>query len=298
VTDEVGDERVHHVFTKGTQAELSASIVGVVAAGALGLIALRVPIVAAGAIFVALAIGLLVVMPERHFTPTPRADRETFGHLRDQFVAGLQVARRRRVVRAFLFVSLLVGLASEVVDRLWTVRVLDDSTMPSIFGGDEAIAFAAFALVGTTVSLLASLASGRWLPKHVPDEHPALPVVLAALTQVAAIVALALFGNLWLVLAAVWLRSAAQAFASPIERAWLHRNLDSATRATVVSMNSQMNAVGQVAGGPPLGALANVSGIPVALIAAAAIQLPTAALLARVRHATGSPEPEATESRA
>jgi DHA3 family tetracycline resistance protein-like MFS transporter len=292
VTDEVGEERVHHVFTKGTQVELTASIAGAVTAGALGVLALRAPIVAAGLIFVGLAVALLLVMPERHFAPTPRAERETFGHLRAQFVSGLHVARRRRVVRAFLLVSLLVGLASEVVDRLWTVRVLDDFTMPEIFGGDEAIAFAAFALIGTTVALLASLASGRWLPKHLPEERPALPVVLAALTQVAAIVGLALLGNLWLVLGAVWLRSAAQAFASPIERAWLNRNLDSASRATVLSMNGQMNAVGQVAGGPPLGALANVSGIPVALVVSAAIQLPTAALFARVRRATGRPEPD------
>jgi DHA3 family tetracycline resistance protein-like MFS transporter len=292
VTDEVGDERIHGVFTRGTQVELSASIAGAVTAGALGLVALRVPIVAAGATFVALAVGLLLVMPERHFAPTPRAERETFRHLRGQLVAGLQVARRRRVVRAFLFVSLLVGLASEVVDRLWTVRVLDDFDMPAVFGGDEAIAFAAFALVGTTVSLGASLASGRWLPAHLPEDRPALPVVVAALTQVAAVVGLALLGNLWLVLAAVWVRSAAQAFSAPIERAWLNRNLDSATRATVLSMNGQLNAVGQVAGGPPLGALANVAGIPVALLASAALQLPTAAIFARVRRLAGRPERE------
>lgn len=295
VTDEVGDEHIHRLFTRGTQVELSASIVGVVAAGALGLIALRVPIIAAGVVLVALAIGLLVVMPERHFAPIPRAERDAFGHLRDQLVAGLHVARRRKVVRAFLLVSLLVGLASEVVDRLWTVRVLDDFTMPAIFAGDEAVAFAAFALVGTTVSLLASLASSRWLPGHVPEERPAQPVVLAALTQVAAVVGLALLGNLWLVLAAVWVRGAAQAFAAPIERAWLNRNLDSSTRATVLSMNGQMNAVGQVAGGPPLGALANVVGIPVALLVSAAVQLPTVGLFARVRRLTGRPEREADE---
>lgn len=40
-------------------------------------------------------------------------------------------------------------------------------------------------------------------------------------------------------------------------------------------------------------ALAGVSGIPVALLAAAALQLPSAALFARVRHVTGQPEPEA-----
>jgi DHA3 family tetracycline resistance protein-like MFS transporter len=249
-------------------------------------------VVVAGVVLMGLAVGLLLVMPERHFHATPRGERETFAHLRAQLVAGLRVARHRRVVRAFLLVSLLVGLSSEVFDRLWRVRLLDSFAMPEVFGGDEALAFTAFALVGTLISLAASLASGRWLPQRFVDEHPAVPVVLAVTAQVAAVVGVAVLGNLWLVLACVWLRGAGQAFAAPIQAAWLNRNLESGTRATVLSMNGQADAIGQVAGGPPLGALASWASIPVALLVAAVVQAPSVLAFLRVRRSTGRPDAE------
>ena len=288
ITDEVGEERVAPIFTHETQIDLSFTIVGTLAAGALGLVSLRVPIVVAGVTLVILGIVLWAVMPERHFHPTPRGERETYAHLKEQFLSGLRIARSRRVVRVFLLVSVLAGLASEVFDRLWQVRVLDSFTMPEVFGGDEAVAFTAFALVGTMVSLLASLASGRWLPRHVIDGHPGLPVALAAAAQVLAVAGLALVGSLWAALAFVWLRGAAMAFSGPIEAAWLARNLDSSTRATVLSMNSQANAIGQVVGGPPLGALATRTSIPVALLVAAAVQAPSVAAFWRIRR-VGAP---------
>ncbi|MHB1472872.1 MAG: hypothetical protein ACYCV4_04455 [Dermatophilaceae bacterium] len=64
------------------------------------------------------------------------------------------------------------------------------------------------------------------------------------MAQVVGIVGLALLGNMWLALAAMWIRDAAIAVAQPIQAAWLNRNVDSQTRATVLSMNSQANAVG------------------------------------------------------
>ena len=288
ITDEVGEENVSRVFTRETQVDLTFSIVGTLAAGALGLVGLRAPVIAAGATMMLLAVGLWAVMPERHFHPTPRGDRETFGHLKDQLVAGLRIARGRQVVRVFLLVSLLVGLASEVFDRLWRVRVLDTFAMPALFGGDEAIAFTVFALIGTLVSLAASLASGRWLPRRVIDANPGLPVALSALVQVVGVVGVALLANLWLALACVWLRGAAMAFSAPIESTWLNRNLDGSTRATVLSMNSQANAIGQVAGGPPLGALATRTSIPVALVVAAVVQAPTVLAFLRVRRTAGA----------
>ena len=68
----------------------------------------------------------------------------------------------------------------------------------------------------------------------------------------------------------------------------LNRNLDGSTRATVLSMNSQANAIGQVAGGPPLGALATRTSIPVALVVAAVVQAPTVLAFLRVRRTAGA----------
>jgi DHA3 family tetracycline resistance protein-like MFS transporter len=113
ITDEVGEEHVAPVFTRETQIDLGFSIVGTLAAGALGLISLRVPIVVAGATLILLGVGLWVVMPERHFQPTPRGERETYAHLKGQFLSGLRIARTRRVVRSS---------CSSACSRAWRAR--------------------------------------------------------------------------------------------------------------------------------------------------------------------------------
>ena len=114
--------------------------------------------------------------------------------------------------------------------------------------------------------------------------------------QALGILGLALLGNLWVALAAMWARDAALAVALPVQTAWLNRNVDSPSRATVLSMNGQANAIGQVVGGPPLGALANRTSLATALVASAVILSPTALIYLRLRPTvtatTGAPDSE------
>jgi DHA3 family tetracycline resistance protein-like MFS transporter len=88
---------------------------------------------------------------------------------------------------------------------------------------------------------------------------------------------------MWLLLGSRWLKDAASAVTWPVENAWVNRHIPSEIRATVLSMNGQANAIGQVVGGPPLGAVANRFGIPAALTVSAIVWAPTVALFARLR---------------
>jgi len=76
---------------------------------------------------------------------------------------------------------------------------------------------------------------------------------------------------------------------------WLNQNItDSSVRATVISMSGQADAIGQVAGGPGLGALGTVFSIRTALLAGGALLAPALALYGRaLRH--GGREPELEE---
>jgi DHA3 family tetracycline resistance protein-like MFS transporter len=145
-----------------------------------------------------------------------------------------------------------------------------------------------FALVGTALSLVTSLVVNRVSSERLNALHPNR--LLAGLTalQVVGIAGLALLGNLWLALAAMWVRDAALAVAYPVQTAWLNRNVDSQSRATVLSMNGQADAIGQVAGGPPLGVLANRTSLATALLASAAILSPSIVVYLRLRP-TASP---------
>ena len=115
--------------------------------------------------------------------------------------------------------------------------------------------------------------------------HPNGVLALLAGLQVVGVIAFALLGHLWLALAAMWLNTIARTLAYPIESAWLNRHVDSRSRATVISMVSQANAIGQVVGGPPLGALAGRTSLRTALLASGLILTPIPALYLRLRPA-------------
>jgi hypothetical protein len=70
------------------------------------------------------------------------------------------------------------------------------------------------------------------------------------------------------------------------------------TRATVLSMNSQADAVGQIAGGPPLGVLANRTSSATALVASAVVLSPIVIIYSLLRPARASaPDAETPTSR-
>ncbi|MFT4037418.1 MAG: hypothetical protein QM692_04500, partial [Thermomicrobiales bacterium] len=81
----------------------------------------------------------------------------------------------------------------------------------------------------------------------------------------------------------LWLRVMVSAVSQPVEAAWLNRNLEPATRATVLSLTGQANSIGQTIGGPALGWVGTVVSLPAALLGSAAVTAPTIALYRRLR---------------
>lgn len=284
ITDEVGPDAVQPLFTRMQQQHLALTVVGALLAGALGQVNLQLPIIVAGAGYVVLGAVMTVVMPETGFRPVPRQERETWAQLRRTLVSGIGATRRPGVVRSFLLIAVLTGISSEVFDRLWTARVVEAFTLPTVAGvHDPAIWFTAFALIGTLLALLASLLANRLVTERVNALHPAGLLATLLLIQVAGVIGFAVGGSLWPALLAMWVRDAARAVAYPVASAWLNRNLESSTRATTLSLTSQADAIGQVVGGPPLGVLATRTSIPVAMIVSAGLLAPAALVYARLR---------------
>ncbi len=133
----------------------------------------------------------------------------------------------------------------------------------------------------------------RYAASLAAASRPNLLLAVLVGIEVLSVVGVAVLGTLWMVLAALWLRGAAGAVAEPIRSAWLNRNLEPRSRATVISMNGQLDAVGQLIGGPPLGALANRTSTGTALVVSAVLLAPAVGLYARLRARTETGDPEA-----
>lgn len=287
ITDEVGEEAIAPVFLRGTQLGLAGTITGIAGAATLGLIDIRVPIVTGGLLFIALAVTLLLIMPETAFHRTPPDERSTFAHMRETASTGLALARRRPVVGSLLLASLVIGLSSEAFDRLWVVHMLDEFDLPSLRGSDSPVLFfSVFSLAGTVIALAVSEAVNRLRPDLIAALHPRRLMTILAAAQVLTVLAFALAGNLWIAVALLWSRAAFGTLARPVSAAWMNRNLDPATRATVLSMEGQANAIGQIVGGPALGAVGSAVSVRAALVLSALVLSPIVALYWRMRTST------------
>ena len=69
----------------------------------------------------------------------------------------------------------------------------------------------------------------------------------------------------------------------PIFMSWINRGIEPKVRATVLSTINQMDAIGQVAGGPGIGAIATRWGLRTTMVVVAALLAPALGLYQRAR---------------
>lgn len=279
ITDEVGEERVGHVFLRSTQVGLITGLLGAAISVALGSLRLNLPIVMGGAMSVVIAVFLLFFMPENNFHPAPKTERRTWRDMGNTFLSGLRVVRGRTILITILLIALLYGLYSEGFDRLWTAHFLTNFTFPALGQFKPVVWFGILSVVGTLLTLGATEVVRRWIDIALQRLLIRVLFVLNVLGIVSLLV-FALAGNFFLAVAAVLLFRVFRTVNEPIYTTWLTQNIEAKVRATVISMRGQVDAFGQIVGGPPIGYIGTAFSIRAALVAASALLSPVLFLYA------------------
>ncbi len=280
LADEIGEEAAGPVFLRGSQVGQIASLLAIPLSVALATIAIQLPIVLGGLLFLGLALFLWLSMPETGFTPTPDDERTSWRQMVETAQAGVQMVRSRPLLRVILAVSLVVGLYSEGYDRLWTPHLLDNFTFPILFGLQPIVWFGVIRAGSTLFSIAATEIARR---KRITESGGRLVSLMMLLdgAMVFALLALAWAGNFWVALIALWVFSTARSSLEPLDSAWIVRHTSGSARATAISFSSQLNAIGQVVGGPAVGWIGTVVSLPAALTASALLMSPILPLLLR-----------------
>jgi DHA3 family tetracycline resistance protein-like MFS transporter len=89
-----------------------------------------------------------------------------------------------------------------------------------------------------------------------------------------------LAGRFWPAVAAYLIVCAARTAAGPVMGAWMVANTDSGSRATVFSMQAQVDALGQIAGGPPSGVVGQRVSMGAGIMTSGLFVLPAVLLFA------------------
>ncbi len=280
IADEIGEEEVGRVYIRGAQVGAVAGLLGVGVSVLLASVRINLPIVLGGVLFVALGLFLALVMPEAHFTPTPREDRSSWQQMGHTLRGGVRVIRLRPVLLTILGIGAFYGMFSEGFDRLWQYHLLHRFTLPSL-GPFQPIVWFGVIQAGAT---LLNLGMAELLRRRLDTaSHRAVAWALLSLdgVMVAGVLAFALAGQFALALVAYWTVATARGTRSPLEQAWINQSLDSSVRATVFSMRGQVDALAQIVGGPILGVIATAYTTRSSLVAAAVILSPALLLYAR-----------------
>lgn len=290
LSDEIGEAPANQALLRGAQVGTVGSIAGIVAGVALALWSLALPIVLAGVILLLLALYLMVFMPEQGFRPRPREERETLAAMARTLRDGGAMIRRRPVLLTILAVALLYGAFSEGYDRLWTLHILENYTLPTVGGLDNVVWFGIIGIVSALIGIVLTEYIRRRIDTH---SHQAVARALMRINGllVVMVIVFALAGNFLLALLAFWVVGALRGVSYPLETAWINQRLDPQVRATVLSISAQTNALGQIAGGPGVGYVGRLFGVRAALVAASLILTPAMLLYARTLRLGDSTQP-------
>lgn len=274
IADEVGEEKAGKAFIKGQQASQLGTFVGIAISIALANINIRLPIILGGILYSTQALFLVFLMPENNFSPTPIKERETFGAMKRTLVNGLRLIRESKVLLFIILTGLIFGMFSEGFDRLWTPYMLQSFTFPTIWNLKPVVWFGIISMIAT---ILATVVTEVLNKKTDTYNHKstvkALFVVNLLLTL--GVVVFGLAGGFVAAVAAYWFASMFREARGPIYDAWTNQNLEPQVRATVFSMCSQANAIGQIVGGPILGVVASAIALRVSIVTAGLILIPT-----------------------
>ncbi len=280
LADEIGEERLTATYLRGAQLVQIGTLAGIAANVALASIELNLPFLFAGAGHIALAVFLALFMPEKGFSPTPQSERHTWQKMGSTFRDGMQAIRSRSLLVTILGIALIYGLYSEALDRLWEAHILDNFTLPPIDNLSNVVwfgminAFVMVMAIGST-EIIRRRASGL--------DHGRMVIILSIFSAMisAGLVLFGLATNIVTAVASYSTVAIVRRTLQPLYSAWINRGIPTEVRATVLSTYGQMDAIGQLVGGPIVGIVANRYGLRAALALAGVLLTPVLALYKR-----------------
>jgi DHA3 family tetracycline resistance protein-like MFS transporter len=281
VADELGGEGLDTVYVRGGQLAVLGELLGIGLGIGLAAVALRLPLYVAGGGLIALALALAAVMPERGWRPRPPEERGSWRALAGTARAGVALVRGSGPLLALMGVTFFFGMASESFDRLWEIHFLTHLPFP---GGLDLTPVTWFGLI-SGAALLMSVGLLAVTNRYV--ERFGERGLTAALAGATALVMLGMIGfglaaGFGVGLVCFWVTMLLRRAISPLYVAWLNRHAKSEVRATVNSLAGQVDALGQIAGGPLFGLLAAAASTRASLALAGLMLLPALLLYARL----------------
>ncbi|WP_277585787.1 MFS transporter [Psychrobacillus antarcticus] len=277
IADELDGENLETTFLRGSQFSSFARFVAILASVAIAAFwSLQTVIIIAGVMLIALAIWTFIRLPETKFVKITR-EKGVSGvtHMVTTIKVGLSQIRGNTILVSIAVITLFWGLASEGFDRLYGAHFITDfhlSENESIywFGAFYAVAF------------LLNIVVLRFIEKNVKGRY-ANVLLITNTVLLGTMIIFAWTGHFWVAVAMYWVTSALRNVNYPLMSIITNEQIESKGRATTLSMFGQLDAFGQIVGGPIVGLLALFTTIAGGISASAFLILPALYFLWRMK---------------
>ncbi|HLF79551.1 MAG TPA: MFS transporter, partial [Dehalococcoidia bacterium] len=291
IADEIGVERVGTVYLKSAQIAQVCRLVGTPLSIAFAAVFdVWVPIVIAGASYALLAPIMLAAMSEKGFKPPERGiETQALESMKRTLVEGSRLVKGSELLVIILAISLIYGMASEGFDRLFTAHFFRNLGFPEMWHLEPIIWIG---VVRTGWVVLGIIVISVVIKKVNTASEGALTRSLFVINalQAVSLVGFALAGNFEVGMLMCWSGVALSVAHEPLYLAWINQHVESQVRATVISMGSQLDSLGQIIGGPALGTLGTLTSLRAALLGAGAVLLPALLLYTRAAKLGSTPK--------
>jgi DHA3 family tetracycline resistance protein-like MFS transporter len=282
LADEIGPENLGPAYFRAAQLGYAGAFAGIAVGVGLATLWLTLPILLSGAATATFSLFLLLFMPETGFRPAPREGRNSWHAMASTLTGGIRQVRSKPVLLGLLAVAAVMGMYSEGVDRLSEPHFLKNFAFPLIGDLPPVVWLGAIRAAALVLGFVGTSIAKRVVDPSQPRQASA-GLLAITLIEILGTVAFAISGHFALAVACIWIAGMARSSAGPIYRTWLNQNLDSRSRATVISMSSQMDAFGQIAGGPAVGVVGNHYSLRAALVCSGLVLSPALWIYTRIR---------------
>ena len=282
IAGEIGEDAAAPAYLRYAQVRQMGALAGTVIGVGLASVLLPLPILVGGAAILGLGVFLAVVMPERHFVPAPH---HAAGGLKSAvltFRDGLRAVRERPVLGSLMWLWLVLALATEGIDRLWEAHLLANFTFPALGGFSTVVWFGAINVAFMVLSVVANEVARRRVNLR-DDGSVARALGLISVARIAGVVVFGLATSFELAVVGYVSTEVLRRVSGPLFTGWVNRHVDPRIRATLLSMGGEVDAIGQLSGGPAIGLVGQLFGLRAAMVAVGVTLLPALPLLTRAR---------------
>lgn len=273
IAEEDRTRSLDKIYIKGSQVGQIGSVAGIILSVVLANFSISLPIVSSGCMFIILAFFLAFFMPEQNFKPSAPNDLNTFDKMLHTIKSSTKFIKSKPIIVLLFAITFFYGLSSEGYDRLYTAHFLKDTALPQLWSLQPVTWFGGFGIAG----MLLSAGAMQFIIKKLEQKNTLQSVWILLSANIFFIFSMIIFAitkNFYIMVAAYLSTNMLRTINEPIFNAWLNSHIDDNARATVLSTNGQVDALGQILGGPIIGIIASKVSISIGIACTALLLTP------------------------